>query len=143
MLAVQGLQKFFPVHQGPRRAQSVRRVVRAVDGVSLELFAGKVTALVGESGSGKSTIGRVLSQLYRATGGTIFLNGRKLKIRRRSSHREYVRQVQIVLQDPFSSLNPLHTVGLPPCRGRFASMALRAAKRRRRQVSRSSSPTCT
>ena len=111
VLAVKGLQKFFPVHQGPRRAQSVRRVVRAVDGVSLELFAGKVTALVGESGSGKSTIGRVLSQLYRATGGTIFLNGRKVKIRRRSSHREYVRQVQIVLQDPFSSLNPLHTVG--------------------------------
>jgi peptide/nickel transport system ATP-binding protein len=111
VLAVKGLQKFFPVHQGPRRTETVRRVVRAVDGVSLELYAGKVTALVGESGSGKSTIGRVLSQLYKATGGTISLNGRTVKIKRRRRHREYVRQVQIVLQDPFSSLNPLHTVG--------------------------------
>ena len=111
VLSVKGLQKFFPVHQGPRRSQAVRRVVRAVDDISLELYAGKVTALVGESGSGKSTIGRVLSQLYSATGGTITLNGRPIKTRRGRRHREYVRDVQIVLQDPFSSLNPLHTVG--------------------------------
>ena len=143
VLAVKGLQKFFPVHQGPRRAQSVRRVVRAVDGVSLELFAGKVTALVGESGSGKSTIGRVLSQLYKATGGTIFLNGRKVKIRRRSSHREYVRQVQIVLQDPFSSLNPLHTVGYHLARPlrihRFAAQGERG-RGRYREASRRRAP---
>ena len=111
VLAVKELQKFFPVHQGPRRSKAARRFVRAVDGVSLELYAGKVTALVGESGSGKSTIGRVLSQLYKASGGVISLDGRPVKIRRGKRHREYVRQVQIVLQDPFSSLNPLHTVG--------------------------------
>jgi peptide/nickel transport system ATP-binding protein len=107
------LQKFFPLHQrGPRRTQTgSKRVVRAVDGVSLELYAGKVTALVGESGSGKSTIGRVLAQIYRATGGKITLNGRVARVRRGRRFRNYVRQVQIVLQDPFSSLNPLHTIG--------------------------------
>jgi peptide/nickel transport system ATP-binding protein len=113
VLKVSELQKFFPVHQQVARRvrRAPNRVVRAVDGVSLELFAGRVTALVGESGSGKSTIGRVLAHLYRATGGTITLDGATVRARRGRRFRNYVRKVQIVLQDPFSSLNPLHTVG--------------------------------
>ena len=113
VLKVTHLKKYFPVHQPVARRvrRDPVRIVRAVDDVSLELFAGQVTALVGESGSGKSTIGRVLSQLYRATGGTITLSGKVIKVRRGRRFRNYVRKVQIVLQDPFSSLNPLHTVG--------------------------------
>ena len=113
VLEVKDLQKFFPVHRkGPRRTQTgAKRVVRAVDGVSLELYAGKVTALVGESGSGKSTIGRVLAHLYKASGGTISLGGQSVRATRGRGFRAYVRKVQIVLQDPFSSLNPLHTIG--------------------------------
>jgi peptide/nickel transport system ATP-binding protein len=113
VMRVCDLQKFFPVHQhvARRLRRTKSRMVRAVDGVSLELYAGKVTALVGESGSGKSTIGRVLAQLYRSSGGTISLEGRDVRVHHGRSFRAYVRKVQIVLQDPFSSLNPLHTVG--------------------------------
>ncbi len=113
VLRVTNLQKHFPVHQRiSRRLRTTdSRMVKAVDGVSLDLFAGQVTALVGESGSGKSTIGRVLAQLYKATDGTILLEGKSVKIRRGRRFRNYVRKVQIVLQDPFSSLNPLHTIG--------------------------------
>ena len=113
VLQVTNLEKHFPVHQRMSRRfkNTDNRVVRAVDGVSLELFAGQVTALVGESGSGKSTIGRVLAQLYKATDGAILLEGKSVKVRRGRRFRNYVRKVQIVLQDPFSSLNPLHTIG--------------------------------
>lgn len=113
VLQVTNLHKHFRVHR--RMSRRVRntdnRVVRAVDGVSLQLYAGQVTALVGESGSGKSTIGRLLAQLYKATDGAILLDGKSVKVRRGRRFRNYVRRVQIVLQDPFSSLNPLHTIG--------------------------------
>jgi peptide/nickel transport system ATP-binding protein len=113
VLQVTNLRKYFPVRrQMSRRLRNTdNRVVRAVDGVSLELYAGQVTALVGESGSGKSTIGRLLAQLYKATDGAILLEGKSVKVRRGRRFRNYVRKVQIVLQDPFSSLNPLHTIG--------------------------------
>jgi peptide/nickel transport system ATP-binding protein len=86
-----------------------RDVVKAVDGVSLRLYAGEVTAVVGESGSGKSTLARVLAQLERATAGEVLLDGQPVQ-QNRWRLREYTRRVQVIFQDPFSSLNPTHRV---------------------------------
>ena len=85
-------------------------VVAAVKGVSLELRRGRVVALVGESGSGKSTIAKLLSGQERRTGGQILLDGKEIEPSRRSVFRRYKSDVQMVFQDPFASLNPLHTV---------------------------------
>jgi peptide/nickel transport system ATP-binding protein len=84
--------------------------VRAVENVSFALYPGKVTALVGESGSGKSTMARLLAQLYAPTGGQVRLRGEPIKATRGRAFRRYVREVQLILQDPFASLNPLHNI---------------------------------
>ena len=105
VLETVGLQKHFPV-SGIRS----KKVVHAVDDVDIELHRGRVVALVGESGSGKSTIARVLAGLYPATGGEIRLRGKKASMRGRRAFRRYVGQVQMIFQDPFGSLNPVHTV---------------------------------
>jgi peptide/nickel transport system ATP-binding protein len=105
VLEARELTKHFPVHQGIRGSR--RAVVHAVDGVSLALDAGSITAIVGESGSGKSTLARTLARLQAPTSGELLLNGAPA----RGSRRDYSATVQMVLQDPFSSLNPVHTVG--------------------------------
>jgi peptide/nickel transport system ATP-binding protein len=87
-----------------------RKVVHAVDGVSVQLRAGAVVALVGESGSGKSTLARTLAQLQRPTAGQIRLQGRPVRAWRGRALRRYAGSVQYVFQDPFSSLNPVHTI---------------------------------
>lgn len=86
------------------------RFVHAADGVSLELYAGRVVALVGESGSGKSTIAKLLAQLEPITSGKILLNGREVKRSKGRKFREYTDEVQMIFQDPFGSLNSIHTV---------------------------------
>ncbi|QIG40030.1 ABC transporter ATP-binding protein [Microbacterium sp. 4R-513] len=86
------------------------KVVHAVDGVTIELRRGRVLALVGESGSGKSTIARLLAQLMPATSGQILLDGKDATARGGRAFRRYVRRVQMIFQDPFGSLNPVHTV---------------------------------
>jgi peptide/nickel transport system ATP-binding protein len=85
-------------------------VVSAVKGVSLQLHRGRVVALVGESGSGKSTIAKLLSGQEKRTGGTILLDGKEIEPSTRGNFRAYKSEVQMVFQDPFASLNPLHTV---------------------------------
>ncbi len=85
-------------------------VVSAVKGVSLELHRGRVVALVGASGSGKSTIAKLLSGQEKLTGGSIRLDGREIDPSTRGAFRTYKSEVQMVFQDPFASLNPLHTV---------------------------------
>ncbi len=111
-LEARDLTKNFLVRRGPKRvSRASRRIVHAVDDVSFSLYGGEVTALVGESGSGKSTVARLLAQLYQPSSGTISLNGRQVAWHRGRRHRDYAHQVQIVLQDPFSSLNPVHTIG--------------------------------
>jgi peptide/nickel transport system ATP-binding protein len=90
---------------------SNRRVVRAVNEVSFSIQAGESVGLVGESGSGKSTVARLAARLVRPTSGQILLNGLDIvRAGSRSSSRAYRRQVQMIFQDPFSSLNPVHTV---------------------------------
>jgi oligopeptide/dipeptide ABC transporter ATP-binding protein len=87
-----------------------RPVVRAVDGVSLAVRRGETLALVGESGSGKSTLGRVLLSLIRPTTGEVFYDGRNIAGLRAGQLRALRRELQIIFQDPFSSLNPRMTV---------------------------------
>ncbi|WP_163512296.1 ABC transporter ATP-binding protein [Fodinicola acaciae] len=83
---------------------------RAVDDVSFALQPGKMTALVGQSGSGKSTVAQLLAGLQTPTAGEILLDGTPARVRRRRDFRRYTGDVQMVLQDPFASLNPAHTV---------------------------------
>lgn len=110
ILTVQDLRMYFPV----RSSGVIRRVVgqvQAVDGISFELPAGGSLGLVGESGCGKSTTGRAITRLYKPTGGKIMFQDQDLA---QLSHRELKplrRDVQMIFQDPYSSLNPRHTVG--------------------------------
>ncbi len=85
-------------------------VIHAVDQVSLGLYPGKITALVGESGSGKSTVARMLARLYSPTAGSILFQGKDVIQGGSNDMRAYRRQVQMIFQDPFSSLNPVKRV---------------------------------
>lgn len=105
-LSAHGLTKHFPL----KRVRSGKLAVHAVDNVDVSLHRGKVVALVGESGSGKSTIARLLAQLYPASAGEIHFNGQPVKVRMGRKFRQYCRGVQMIFQDPFASLNPVHTV---------------------------------
>ena len=102
------LHKEFPVGQ---RLLGVARAVHAVEDTSLTLYPGRATALVGESGSGKTTVARMLARLYDPTSGTINFHGEPIRLNRSSAalHR-YRKNVQLVFQDPFASLNPVHSV---------------------------------
>ncbi|MFC0007530.1 ABC transporter ATP-binding protein [Micromonospora siamensis] len=111
VLEAVGLTKHFPVRGRLRDLFSrTPAVVHAVDDVSFALRRGRVTALVGESGSGKSTVARLLAQLHPRTAGDIRLHGTSTRVRGGRRFRAYVRRVQLILQDPFASLNPVHTV---------------------------------
>ncbi|WSJ74263.1 ABC transporter ATP-binding protein [Amycolatopsis sp. NBC_01307] len=111
VLEAEGLTKHFPVRRKGRAGLTgPRRAVQAVDDVSLTLRRGRVTALVGESGSGKSTVARLLAGLYPRTGGDIRLHGETVNVRHGKAFRAYCRRVQMIFQDPFASLNPVHTV---------------------------------
>lgn len=105
VLSAKNIIKHFPVG-GLKRG----RYVHATDAVSLDLYAGHVVALVGESGSGKSTIAKLLSQLVPITSGTIELNGQLINKHSRRKFKEYTNEVQMIFQDPFGSLNSIHTV---------------------------------
>ena len=88
------------------------RIVHAVNEVDLEIGEREVVGLVGESGSGKTTVARVVARLYEPTSGKIILNGKEMpKKMGRRKLLDYRKHIQMIFQDPFSSLNPLHTVG--------------------------------
>ncbi|MGH3394957.1 MAG: ABC transporter ATP-binding protein [Streptosporangiaceae bacterium] len=102
--------KHFPVHGGKsdgRFGDLHRRVVHAVDDASLGLYPGQVTALVGESGSGKSTLARILAGLYKRTSGEVLLRGQPVRTTHGRAFREHVGDVQLILQDPYGSFNPM------------------------------------
>jgi len=102
LLAVNDLKKHFPVRGGLARS----RVVYAVDGVSFHIDKGETLALVGESGCGKSTVGRAILRLFEITAGQVVLDGQRIDDMAASTLRPLRRRVQVVFQDPFSSLNP-------------------------------------
>jgi oligopeptide transport system ATP-binding protein len=108
VLEVTDLVKHFPVG-GPFRGQ--KATVKAVDGVSFSIARGEVLGLVGESGSGKSTVGRCIMRLVEPTAGRIVLNGTDITHLSRRALRPLRRQVHMVFQDPYSSLNPRMTNG--------------------------------
>ena len=85
--------------------------MRAVDEVSLDIFAGETVGLVGESGSGKTTLGRALLRLVEPTGGRVLFNGRELSRIPKTELRKLRKDFQIIFQDPYASLNPRVTIG--------------------------------
>jgi oligopeptide/dipeptide ABC transporter ATP-binding protein len=109
LLSVRNLKKHFPIRKGVLQRQI--GAVRAVDGVSFDVDAGETLGLVGESGCGKSTTGRVVTKLLEPTEGEIVFEGRRIEKYSRGQMRPMRRDVQMIFQDPYSSLNPRHTIG--------------------------------
>lgn len=108
MLTVSDLKVYYPIYGGV--LAHVIGHVRAVDGVSFEIPKGKTVGLVGESGSGKSTLGRALIHLTPATSGTVIYKGTDILTLPPRAFRPYRKQIQMIFQDPFNSLNPRLTV---------------------------------
>jgi len=113
LLAVEGLKKYFPVRRGLADILTgrPRRVLRAVDGISFEVAEGETLGLVGESGCGKSTAGLAILQLLPDIEGEVRFRGRRIVGLRAEQNRQLRRHMQIVLQNPYSSLDPRMKVG--------------------------------
>jgi oligopeptide transport system ATP-binding protein len=109
LLEVEGLKRHFALRSGLLLRQS--GTVYAVDGVSFRLDEGQTLGLVGESGCGKTTVGRTLVRIYSPSEGRIRFEGREVSKLRGPELLRYRREVQMIFQDPYSSLNPRHTVG--------------------------------
>ncbi|QAA32970.1 ABC transporter ATP-binding protein [Clostridium manihotivorum] len=108
LIEVKDLKKHFPVKNG--LIGGSKKVVKAVDGVSFQIRKGETFGLVGESGCGKSTLGRSITRLYDITDGDIFFEGNNISKLNKKDMKEYRKRMQIIFQDPYSSLNPNMTV---------------------------------
>ena len=109
LIEVKNLVKYFPVRGGV--LQRVQAWVKAVDDVSFTVRSGETLGLVGESGSGKTTVGRVLLRLEQPTSGQVFFEGADLMQLSDSALKQFRKQMQIIFQDPFSSLDPRTPIG--------------------------------
>ena len=109
LMRVEDLRVWYPAKK--TLLGKILRYTKAVDGVSFEVFAGETLGLVGESGCGKTTLGRALLRLAEPTGGRIFFEGRELSALTGAELKPYRSRMQLIFQDPYSSLNPRLTVG--------------------------------
>lgn len=109
LVEVRNLKKYFPIHRGVLRRQV--GAVQAVDGVSFNIYKGETLGLVGESGCGKSTTGRTILQLLEPTDGEVIFNEKDLTKLGKNELRRARRDMQMIFQDPYASLNPRLTVG--------------------------------
>ncbi|MET9356551.1 dipeptide ABC transporter ATP-binding protein [Streptomyces sp. NPDC006617] len=109
LLKVTGLQKHFPIRKGLLQRQV--GAVRAVDGIDFEVRSGETLGVVGESGCGKSTMGRLITRLLEPTAGKVEFQGKDITHLGVGGMRPLRRDVQMIFQDPYSSLNPRHTIG--------------------------------
>jgi len=110
LIRISGLRKWFPITRGILFQKRIGDV-HAVDGVDLEIYKGETLGLVGETGCGKSTLARVVMRLYDATEGTIEFDGQDVTQLKGGDLRDMRREMQMIFQDPFASLNPRKTVG--------------------------------
>ena len=110
LVQVVGLKKYFPITQGIVFQRKVADV-KAVDGLDFSIERGETLGLVGESGCGKSTTGRSVLQLYRPTAGEVYFQGKDLVKLKGEELRKMRRNMQMIFQDPYASLNPRMTVG--------------------------------
>lgn len=110
ILSVRNLQKHFPTKRGGL-FNAQRGVVKAVDGLNLDVYPGETVGLVGESGCGKTTAGRTILRLYEPTAGQVIFEGTDITEISRKELTSYRARMQMIFQDPYSSLNPRQTVG--------------------------------
>ncbi len=110
LVQVRGLKKYFPVHEGALISRTVGHV-KAVDGISFDIMKGETLGLVGESGCGKTTTGRCILMLEQLTEGQILFDGVDLATLNQRGRMALRREIQVIFQDPFSSLNPRMKIG--------------------------------
>ncbi|MCK4692722.1 MAG: ABC transporter ATP-binding protein, partial [Anaerolineales bacterium] len=109
LVSVKDLKKHFPLTRGIIIQRQVG-AVRAVDGLTFDIYRGETLGLVGESGCGKTTTGRTILQLYRPTAGKVILDGTDLTTIKAEPLRQMRHRMQMIFQDPFASLNPRMTI---------------------------------